>query len=126
MSHILRIFVLVAAIALLLPSAATAQVVINELMYHPLSDKSGDDFVELYNTGGAPVDLSDWCFDGITFCFTPGASIAAGQYLVLSPDADPFPGHLRRSRRTTSTRSNLATTASGSRCSTPPWSCRTR
>ena len=66
--------------------------VFNEIMYNPGSFDGAEnlEFVELYNTGGGAVDLSDWCFDGIDFCFTPGASIAAGQYLVLSPDAASF------------------------------------
>jgi spore coat protein CotH len=69
---------------------ASADIVINEIMYHAGSDDSGDEYVELYNTISATVDLSDWCFDGIDFCFPPGAEIAPSGYLVLGSDADRF------------------------------------
>lgn len=31
--------------------------------------------------------MSGWCLSGVTFCFPAGSSIAAGRYVVLSPDA---------------------------------------
>ena len=46
--------------------AAPTDVVINELMYGPASEIDGDEFLELYNRGAAPVDLSGWSFSGIT------------------------------------------------------------
>ncbi len=61
-------------------------VVISEIMYDPESDQDGDEFLELYNPTGSAVDLTGVCVDGIDFCFGPGASIGAGQYIVLSPD----------------------------------------
>jgi hypothetical protein len=85
-----KYFLVLGALTLLIPLAASAQVVITEIMYHPLSDENGDEFVEIYNAGGVVQDLSNWCFDGIEFCFDPGASIAVGQYLVLATDATQF------------------------------------
>src|SRR3954469_13773827 len=38
--------------------AAPTDVVINEMMYHALSDLDGDDYLELTNKGTTPVDLS--------------------------------------------------------------------
>ena len=66
--------------------AAPQDVVISELMFNPASDRDADEFVEIANPGATAVDLSGWCFGGVTFCFQPGASIAAGGFLVLSPD----------------------------------------
>jgi hypothetical protein len=87
----------VLALALLLiPGQSLSQqageVVISELMYHPIDlDDFGDEFLELHNPTGAVVDLDGWCFtDGISFCFGPGDSIAAGGYLVLAQDAVEF------------------------------------
>jgi hypothetical protein len=71
-------------------STASAQVVINEIMYHPLSDQSADEYVEIYNTGAGSVDISNWCFDGINFCFPGASTIATGQYLVVAKDAAQF------------------------------------
>ena len=65
----------------------SAQVVISELMYHPSSDLREDEYIEILNTGGVAVDLSDWCLDGVVFCFTPGKMIGAGQRLVIAADA---------------------------------------
>lgn len=67
--------------------AADADVVINEIMYSPLSDVDGDEFLELTNRAATPVDLSGWCFSGITLCFPTGVSIAGGGYLVVAKDA---------------------------------------
>ena len=41
-------------------SAAPTDVVINELMYNPATGNDGDEFLELYNRGTTPVDLSGW------------------------------------------------------------------
>src|SRR5689334_5517584 len=71
--------------------AAGSSVVINELMYNPLSDNDGDEFVELANTAATAVDMSGWCFtSGITLCFPTGTSIAANGYLVVGEDAARF------------------------------------
>jgi hypothetical protein len=68
-------------------SAAPTDVVINELMYNPATGVDGDEFLELYNRGSAPVDLSGWSFSGITLTFAAGTTIAANGYLVVSKDA---------------------------------------
>ena len=62
-------------------------VVINEIMYHPASDETSDEFLELFNAGDSAVDLSGWEFtDGIEFFFPDGTVLEPGAYLVLSPD----------------------------------------
>jgi hypothetical protein len=78
-------------------------VVINELLALNRSVSVGTgrfpDLVELYNPGGAPVDLggmslTDDPAEPRKFVFPPGSALAAGQYLVVYADsrADP-PGH---------------------------------
>lgn len=71
-------------------SAAAGDVVINELMYHALSNLDGDDFLELYNRGTTPVDLSGWTFSGITLTIPAGTTIPSGGYLVVAKDAAQF------------------------------------
>ncbi len=68
-------------------AAVPGDVVINELMYGPASENDGDEFLELYNKGSAPVDLSGWSFSGITLTFAAGTTIAANGYLVVGKDA---------------------------------------
>ncbi|NQU21045.1 MAG: lamin tail domain-containing protein, partial [Candidatus Nealsonbacteria bacterium] len=88
------------------PDAATAgaanhftlhdEIVINEIMYHhrPLTpvgepvQESPEEWIELYNRSGAPVDLTGWQLaDGVDYDFAPGTTIPAGGYLVVARDA---------------------------------------
>ena len=98
-------FVLLFAV-LALAGVARAQVVINEIHYHPVEiatfDSAGNpifsgtglpadltddvhEFIEIYNAGASAVDLSGWKFStGVDFTFPPGESIAAGGYRVIA------------------------------------------
>lgn len=61
------------------------QIVINEIMYHTLIEDKNREYVEIYNRGGSPVDLTGWKFtNGIRYDFTTGTTIAGGGYLVLA------------------------------------------
>ena len=71
-------------------NAAATDVVINEMMYHAVSDLDGDDYLELYNGGTTVVDMSGWSFSGITLVLPAGTSIAPGGYLVVAKDAVQF------------------------------------
>ncbi|CAN5347859.1 hypothetical protein BH23VER1_BH23VER1_20880 [soil metagenome] len=81
----------------------TQDVVINEIHYHPTPlpgpplQRSDNQWVELFNRGNSPVDLTAWNFgDGIDFTFPPGTVLEAGAFLVVArnPAAllDAFPG----------------------------------
>jgi hypothetical protein len=69
---------------------AGADVVINEIMYHPPSDLDADEFLELVNTGPDPVNLDGWCIDGVTFCFDSPTTIPADGFIVVAKDAAAF------------------------------------
>lgn len=71
-------------------TAAPTDVVINEMMFHALSDLDGDDYLELTNIGTSPVDLSGWSFTGITLTLPPGTTINPGGFLVVAKDAARF------------------------------------
>ena len=63
------------------------KVVINEIMYHPVSDNDGEEYIELYNASGENLNLSGWEFtDGFSYCFPRGSTLAAGDYLVVAND----------------------------------------
>jgi len=60
-------------------------VVINELMYDPISGNNDDQFIELYNQGTNAVSLAGWQFTaGVTYTFPAGASIAPQGYVVVA------------------------------------------
>ncbi len=65
-----------------------SSVVINEIMYAPISGTNDDQYVELYNQGTSPVNLSGWKFsDGINFTFPTNTVIATNAYLVIAKNA---------------------------------------
>jgi hypothetical protein len=69
---------------------AHADVVINEFEPNPAGSDGGLEWIELYNTGAAPVDLSGWSIEKATssysnaYTFGPGESIPAGGYIVVA------------------------------------------
>jgi hypothetical protein len=59
-------------------------IVINELMYDPISGNDDDQYVELYNKGTNTVNLAGWQFTtGVTFTF-PNVTLAPNGYLVVA------------------------------------------
>ena len=88
--------------------AASAQVVINEIHYHPVEnphfDASGNptytdntvadlaadvhEFVEIYNAGARAIDLGGWRLSGgIDFTFPAGTLISVGGFKVIARDS---------------------------------------
>ncbi|MFQ6087780.1 MAG: lamin tail domain-containing protein [Candidatus Methanofastidiosia archaeon] len=73
-------------------------VVINEIYVNPPSQYDGTEFIELYNTTGADIDISDWVLQsdplsfGRKWAFPSGTTIPAGGYLVVAKDASDDDG----------------------------------
>jgi hypothetical protein len=68
---------------------ADSAVVFNEIMYHPLTNESASEWLELQNQMSVDVDISSWRLDGgVDFRFGEGTIVRAGGYLVvaLSPE----------------------------------------
>lgn len=69
-------------------------IVINEIMYSPISEDSNDEFVEIYNKGTSANDLSGWKFtDGIDFTFPPNTIVAPDGYLVVAKNKTNLLAH---------------------------------
>ena len=69
-------------------------VVINEIMYKPISGDSNDEYLELYNRSGASVDLSGWNFtSGLGYTIPSGTLLAPGGYLVVAKNAAQLLSH---------------------------------
>jgi hypothetical protein len=82
----------VVSVAALFATASHAQVVINEIHYHPgdPADPTDDaEFIELYNAGPTAVDISDWSLDAFTtpFVFPPSTTLPIDGYVVVAKDA---------------------------------------
>jgi Lamin Tail Domain/Carbohydrate binding domain/CotH kinase protein len=64
-------------------------VVINEIMYNPLTPDAA--FLELHNTStNFSFDLSDWRVNGIDYTFPPGSLLTNRQFLALANDSVAF------------------------------------
>lgn len=73
--------------------SVNTDVVIDEIMYHPIDNDNRKEYVELYNRGAQAVDLSGWSLsDGLNFTFQPGTILPAGGYLVIARDPGLFTG----------------------------------
>jgi regulation of enolase protein 1 (concanavalin A-like superfamily) len=63
-------------------------VVINELMYDPISGNDDDQYIELYNRSTNAVNLSGWQLtDAVSFTIPTNTLLAAGGYLVVARNA---------------------------------------
>lgn len=71
------------------PESPVGNVVINEIMYAPAID--GAQYVELYNQAtNTTFDLSGWEFNGLSYTFPQGATLAPGEYLILAKSPIQF------------------------------------
>lgn len=63
-------------------------VVINELMYHPLTEDDADEYIELRNTTTNTVNVGKWRIkDAVKFTIPDNAIISPGGYLVIAANA---------------------------------------
>jgi len=63
-------------------------IVINEIMFSPISLNDDDQYVELYNKGNSPVNVGLWSFtSGINFTFPSNTIINPDSYLVVARNA---------------------------------------
>jgi regulation of enolase protein 1 (concanavalin A-like superfamily) len=69
-------------------------VVINEILYNPISGDGDDEFVELFNKGVGAINVSGWRFsDGIDFIIPSNTVISAGGYLVVAKNRTNLLAH---------------------------------
>ena len=68
-----------------------ATVVISEINYNPRGSQGGTaaEFVEFYNYGTLPVDMTSWSMDGIDFIFPASTILQPGQRIVLASNNNP-------------------------------------
>lgn len=62
-----------------------SDVVLNELMYHPITENDDDQYIELFNRNAQSVDLSGWTLGGgVSFTFPSNTTIAGNGYVVVA------------------------------------------
>lgn len=76
-----------------------SDIVINEIMYQPISGNDDDTYVELHNRGDQAVNIGNWRFiAGISFEFPPETWIPPHGYLVVAKNKarllSRYPGSL--------------------------------
>lgn len=84
----------------LLIQPSHANVVINEIYYSAFEDCRDSEFVELYNAGGEPADISGWFLaGGVRFTFPAGTILPGGGYATVVLDRDVFSDSFRNAPR---------------------------
>ena len=59
--------------------------VINELMYDPISGNDDDQYIELYNRSTNAINLAGWQLaGGVTFTFPTNVVLATNGYMVVA------------------------------------------
>jgi regulation of enolase protein 1 (concanavalin A-like superfamily) len=70
------------------PSIRPSNLVINELMYNPISGNDDDQYIELYNRSTNRIDLTGWQLsDAVTFAFPSNTLLSPDSYLVIGRNA---------------------------------------
>ncbi len=65
-----------------------ADVVLNEIMYSPISGDVDDSYVELHNRTASSIDLVGWRLeDGVSYTLPPGTVLPPRGYLVIAKNA---------------------------------------
>jgi hypothetical protein len=96
MSHSLlrslrTVALVLAAMAAMATPLRAQNIVINEIMYHPLSQNPRDEFIELYNRETTNVNLTGWLLSrGVDFAFPSNTIIRATNYLVIAAHRQTF------------------------------------
>lgn len=65
-------------------------IVINEIMFHPSSEREDEEYIELLNTGPVTINLTGWRLrGGVSFTF-PNVTLAPNRFLVVAAKAASF------------------------------------
>lgn len=82
--HTVRTFAIL-IVCVIFTSLTHASVVLNELHYNPDGADDLTEFIELWNVGSTPVDLTGWYMsDGVDFHFPSGTILSAGHFCVIA------------------------------------------
>ena len=95
--NILKTFII--SLVLFTPLILNAQIIITEIMYNPEGTDSGREWIEVYNLGSEPVDISDYKFlenevnhklSAHNLSDVDSLIIKAGEYAVIADNSTKF------------------------------------
>lgn len=70
---------------------AFANITINEINYRSLNENENIEYVELYNSSNAAIDISHWSLtDAIEFTFSAGTIMQANEYIIIAANNQDF------------------------------------
>lgn len=85
MGYLVRWVALVALLSLAGRLSASAQVVVNEVMYHPASENAREEFVEVFNAGAAPANVLGWRLGGgVNLTFSNALTVAGAAFVPVT------------------------------------------
>jgi hypothetical protein len=75
-------------------SVLVRDIVINEIMYKPITGDTNDTYVELYNKGTGAINIGGWQFvSGIKYVFPTNTTVSPGGYLVIANNVTNLLAH---------------------------------
>ena len=77
------------------PLPPVPSLVINEIHYNPADTQGADadfEFIEIVNTGPDTVSLEGFTLEGVSYTFPAGATLAAGEYIVIAANSANYAG----------------------------------
>jgi len=76
--------------AVFVPDTNAGKIVLSEINYHSDSTLNSGDWIELYNCGNSPVDVSGWKLSDVVsyheFSFPAGSEVQPGERIVIAED----------------------------------------
>ena len=70
--------------------ASASNLVISEIFYNPIGTSEETEWIELMNISNGAIDLTDVSFLGLTYQFSPGTLLSAGERIVIVKNQDAF------------------------------------
>ncbi|WP_197528683.1 lamin tail domain-containing protein [Aeoliella mucimassa] len=71
-------------------SVVPATILISEIMYHPSSELTDHEYIELVNTSASSMNLANWAIDSGVKYTLPDITLTAGDYLVVAANPTAF------------------------------------
>ena len=82
-------------VLLLVTPSVLSDILISEIMYNPLGSDTGKEWIELYNSGELPIEITEWKFrendvnHGLTL-YQGKFIIQSGDFLIIARNGDSF------------------------------------